>query len=832
MRSLLWSWLTLLSHYRRHPSQTLFLLLGLITGVALWSAVHIINAHARASYAEADLLLDAQASHWIQSPQGRVDLNDYVALRRAGFRQVYPVLELRLSTPDNQPLTLIATDLMAMGASRTSPTEAQSNSRVDMHAWSQLSQPPYAVWVPASLANSLPLQAGQRLTLRDGRQLPPAVIDSQPRQGQRLFMDIGAAAITLGETHLSYLAVGAINPAELKRLDQWLGQYAPQLKRRSNQQPLDLTELTASLHIHLNAMSLLAFAVGLFIVFNAVRFALHSRASTLTTLRELGVSARTLTSAIMLEGFTLSLIGTALGLAAGFGLSQLLLPAVAATLQHLYGAVLDQRLLLQPQVLLQAWLLTSVGLLMALVWPLWQRSRQDVLAQRQGIDLLQQEQRSQRRLAISSLVLLALALLSYPWLRSLAHGFALLAVLLFAGAWLLPWLASQCLHGLSQNAKPGLAQWCWAEGQVQLGPLRPALMAMLLALTANFGVDNLVGSFRQALDNWLQQRIAADVYVQSEQLDAHQLSQHAWLLDSHQRNGLRLRWQERPTLIRGLDPSAPDVQQLPMASQSYPPSQNYPQSGAAWPDDGILANEQVQHLAGKQLGDVIYLPLGNGEQQRFTLAGFYYDYGNPYFQFYLPYQRVAQLWPSAQPQGLALWLNEDANMTEVEQALVEAGAQPGDWIDRRAILQLSLRIFDRTFAMTAAINTLTFAVAGIALLAALLAIHQQRLPHYAHWRAMGVSWREWLQLTAVPLALCLMLTWALSIPLGSALAWLLIHDINVLSFGWTMPLQWQGRPALLLALLCLGVTAIAFAIAALQVRQRLPYALKQLGADE
>jgi putative ABC transport system permease protein len=350
-------------------------------------------------------------------------------------------------------------------------------------------------------------------------------------------MDIGAAAITLGETHLSYLAVGAIDPDELKRLDQWLSQHAPQLKRRSNQQPLDLTELTASLHIHLNAMSLLAFAVGLFIVFNAVRFALHSRASTLTTLRELGVSARTLTSAIVLEGFTLSLIGTALGLAAGFGLSQLLLPAIAATLQHLYGAVLDQRLLLQPQVLFQAWLLTSVGLLMALVWPLWQRSRQGVLAQRQGVDLLQQEQRNQRRLAISAVVLLAVALLSYPWLNSLAHGFALLAALLFAGAWLLPWLACQCLHGLSQNAKPGLAQWCWAEGQVQLGPLRPALMAMLLALTANFGVDNLVGSFRQALDNWLQQRIAADVYVQSEQLDVHQLSQHAWLLDSHERTG-------------------------------------------------------------------------------------------------------------------------------------------------------------------------------------------------------------------------------------------------------------------------------------------------------
>jgi len=99
MNRLLRVLLTLLSHYRRHPAQTLFLAVGLVTGVGLWSAVQIINDHARASYSEADQLLGAQASHWVRARDGAgIDPADYIALRRAGFTQLYPVLETRLAT--------------------------------------------------------------------------------------------------------------------------------------------------------------------------------------------------------------------------------------------------------------------------------------------------------------------------------------------------------------------------------------------------------------------------------------------------------------------------------------------------------------------------------------------------------------------------------------------------------------------------------------------------------------------------------------------------------------------------------------------------------------
>ena len=73
-----WVMKALLSHYWRHPWQTLFLTIGLVAGVALWSAVQIINQHAEDSYQRAQNLLGAQAQYWIRNRRaGSVPAGNY-----------------------------------------------------------------------------------------------------------------------------------------------------------------------------------------------------------------------------------------------------------------------------------------------------------------------------------------------------------------------------------------------------------------------------------------------------------------------------------------------------------------------------------------------------------------------------------------------------------------------------------------------------------------------------------------------------------------------------------------------------------------------------------
>ena len=71
--------------------------------------------------------------------------------------------------------------------------------------------------------------------------------------------------------------------------------------------------------------------------------------------------------------------------------------------------------------------------------------------------------------------------------------------------------------------------------------------------------------------------------------------------------------------------------------------------------------------------------------------------------------------------------------------------------------------------------------------------------------------------------------WLASIPLGTLLSWILIHKLNIISFGWSMPLIWEIAPALRLALVIALICALTLLLVAFQWRRQMPRALAQLG---
>ncbi len=830
-----WVFKALLSHYWRHPWQTLFLLLGLTAGVGLWSAVQIVNQQAEKSYAQATSLLGAQASYWIRSKSKRgITQARYLKLRLAGFRQVFPIVEGQVSTPQGVPVSIIATDLFAL------PRDVLGQEEIDTgieggREWLEFIRAPYRAWVPESIARELKLQVGDRLALRDGRKLPPALIQSRIQQGRLVLMDIGAAFELLNTERFSYLVVGEIKPARLAELRKLI---PDELELVENQQNLDLSELTESLHTHLTAMSLLSFAVGLFIVFNAVRFSLWYRRETFLNLRLMGVSVSVLMTAIVVETLIWSLIGAASGLVTGLLLGQWLIPGLSASLHSLYGASVDALLSLSLDTVFKAWAITLLGLVLALGWPLYQQLRHEVLAAYSPDSDQESERRARANLLKGAFILLIIAAILYPQLDSALDGFVLLALVLFAAAWTLPGLLILGLHLASRLVGKDhiIGRWLVSDGWSQLPALRSAMMALLLALTANMGVSTLIDSFRGAFIGWLEIRQSADIYFQAARIDRSILfepdSSRAWLRDSHARIGVTTRWRNRPTLLRGADTRAPDSLNLPLAQWLGEQPEDALEMWRTQPD-AILANEQAHYLGGVQLGEIIQLQTDDGPRD-YRVVGFFYDYGNPYYHFYLSYEELAARWKHTYTNWVGLWLKPDSkgeysSLELAEKSLIKAGAQPGDWISQAAIRKLSVNIFERTFAITSAMNALTLLVAGIALLASLLAILQERLPQFAQWRALGVRRREQMLVIACPLLIFVGITWLLAIPLGALLSWLLIHKLNIVSFGWSMPMLWDMGPAWRLGLLVLLVVGFTLVLVVWQLRRRLPEALANLG---
>ena len=825
-----WVMKALLSHYWRHPWQTLFLTIGLVSGVALWSAVQIINQHAEDSYQQAQNLLGGQAQYWIRSrTDAGIEPSVYVQLRRQGFRQIFPLIELEVSTAEGLSVSIIATDLLALPGEVFAADESTGDFS---SSWLSFVQPPYRAWVPQVLARELDLQEGDQLELRDGRQLPPALIESRQQQGRRVLIDIAAAIDLSGSDRLSYLAVGVMTAPQFSRLVAYLPDH---LQLIENQQHIDLQELTQSLHSHLTAMSLLSFAVGLFIVFNAVRFSLWYRRSTLLNLRLMGCDPRVLLSAILLETLAWSLLGTALGFGVGIVLAQLLLPGLGASLQSLYNAVIATDLGISGWTLLQAWCISLFGLLWALAWPLCRQLPRRSLEAARSDTLMADESIARHRLALAGMTLAVLGALAYAHIETVTEGFVVLGLLLFAAAWVLPMLLGFSLSVLARLL-PGrllLARWMVSDGWSQLPALRSAMMALLLALTANLGVGSLVDSFRGAFIDWLEVRQSADIYLRTPLISHAQLIATAgdsdWLSYSHHRIGINTRWRERATLVRGLDPQAPDSLTLPLSRWQGESATEALRSWREQPGK-VLINEQVHFLAGVDIGEQITLQ-ADSESHSYEVVGVFYDYGNPYFQFFLPHQVVASRWSHYYSRGIALWLNADnpEAMQQAERDLKRLGALPGDWISQAELRRLSVGIFERTFAITAAMNLLTMIVAAIALLASLLAILQERLPEFAQWRALGLRQSEQLLLVATPLLIFCAIVWLLSIPLGAVLSWILINKLNIISFGWSMPLLWEITPALWLALVVGLICGLTLLLVAFQWRRQMPRALAQLG---
>lgn len=820
------------SHYWRHGWQTIFLLVGLIAGVGLWSAVQIINQQARLSYEQADSLLGVQASYWIRSRTDKaIEVGDYIQLRRAGYRQIFPVVEAEVSTQQGQPISIIATDLFALPNNLLGDDDADGEGDTASE-WLNFVQPPYRAWIPIQLAEELKLEAEDRLLLRDGRRFPPAMIRSHSQQGRQVFMDIAAAFELLNRETLSYLVVGEIEPEQLTRLEALIPK---RLELVENQQHLDLKELTESLHTHLSAMSLLSFAVGLFIVFNAVRFSLWYRRPTFLNLRLMGVSGKLLLTAVLIETLIWSFVGAGFGIVIGLQIGKLLLPGLGASLHSLYDATVDTQLIWRFDTLLKAWAITLLGLLWALSLPLYQQLKRNSLPASLITRARLDERQSRRYLALGSLALIALSLMLYPRIDDAPGGFLLLGLLLFGAAWLLPTLLAFTLRLISRLTaeRQLVARWLIGDGWAQLPALRTAMMALLLAMTANLGVSTLVDSFRTAFVGWLEVRQSADIYLRSSQIDIDRLLDPQlssdWLTDSHQRIGVTSRWKGRQTLIRGVNTGAPDSLSLPLAKWSgATPGATLKQWQSE--ENTLLANEQAHYLAGLELGETVQLKTDKGLVD-YRVIGFFYDYGNPNYQFYLPYEEVSRYWTRHHSRGIALWLdkNDETTLQLAEQAMRDAGAETGDWILQSQVRKLSLNIFERTFTITAAMNALTMIVAAIALLASLLAILQERLPQFAQWRALGVHSREQMLIIACPILIFVVTAWLLAIPLGAVLSWILIHKLNIVSFGWSMPMHWQILPAIQLGGIILLVVSATLILAGWQLRRRMPNALAQLG---
>jgi putative ABC transport system permease protein len=757
-------------HWWRSPLQLFTLLAGLALATALWSSVQAINAEARASYDAASATLgEAQFDRLVHRDGLPIGQDTYIRLRRGGWL-VSPVIEGRIGD-----VRLIGLDpLTAPGG-----------------------------MAPVGLSNMNDLQD---FILADGRIIaaPDVVLDgveSDPAIAPgTAIADVGTVQVLLGRRdEFDALVVRPEQPLGQASLEE----IAPELTRQVVQSGSDIGRLTDSFHLNLSAFGLLSFAVGIFIVQGAIGLAFEQRRGTVQTLRTLGVPMQFLVLLIVVELLGLALIAGLIGVGLGYLIAAFLMPDVSATLRGLYGADVVGTLALRPIWLASGMAISIGGTVLAASTALWKLSRMPLLAGAQPRAISVIAGRGKKAQAAASAVLLLVAFVLALTADEILTGFVLVGALLIGAALGLPIVLRVLLDGVAQYSRGVIASWFWADMRQQLPGLSLALMALLLAMATNVGVSTMVSSFRLTFVAFLDQRLSSELYVTAESLE-----QAAYMVDFMTPQvdavlpimSVQVQISGRPTDVFGTRNHATYRDNWTFLTAGLTPWKDVHTNAA------VLINEQLARSADLHVGDVVSI-----NEQPLVIAGVYADYGNPIGQAIIAESLFQTLFPKvlALRFGLRLPLEDVGAFVEGLQS--EVGLTASSVINQASIKAYSLAIFDRTFTVTAALNILTLSVAGFAILMSLLTLTAMRVPQLAPAWAMGLTRWQLGLLELFRTVMLAVLTGVIALPLGLALAWVLLAVVNVAAFGWRLPMflfPWDYAQLGGLAILAAGLAAL------------------------
>jgi putative ABC transport system permease protein len=805
--------------FARHPWQYLLAVAGVALGVAVVLGVDLAGASARRAFDVSTELVMGRATHHVMPRTGRIDESLYpglrAELRRAGEPRAAaaPAVEGPITLPGSRRVMLLGLDAFVEAPFRDEL--AGAGGTVDLVA---LLTRPGAVVLPGPLAVELGVGPGdvlQAVTAEGVVELEVAGrIDPDPARAAAssgyVFADIATAQELLGMTGTLSRIDLIVSDSVAARLAEWLPGEVELVESAARSRAT--FGMTRAFRLNLTALSLLALLVGAFLIYSTMNFLVVRRTRTIGILRSVGVERQGLVRAILTEALVVGVPGTALGLLLGTLLGSGLTGLVVQTIDDLYFRLRVDALAVAAWPFAKAVALGLGATLLAALGPALEAAS---IPPRAVLSRASMERRTRRRLpwllAISMGSLLAATALLAAGRHSLVISFAgLFGIFLASAAATPPATAGlmALLDRLLPDRSPVPVRMAIRGTTASLSRTGVAVSALAVAVATVIGVGLMVSSFRISVDEWLQQTLVADFFLGVDQ---------AWCRG-----------------VGGVGPLSQDLRDIPGVTEvTYSQWRRLQAGGEEWrlwavdagrkglgapilsgdvvsaqarfaAGEAVLVSEPWAMRRGTRVGDTLSLPTPSGERE-FPVAGIFRDYTSDRGVVAIHRERYRQLWGDECSDGIGINFAPGSDAAQarraIEQVLPEGSSV---WLSNNAELRAaSLAVFDRTFTITRVLQVLVGLVAFLGILSALQALQLERVRETAVLRAVG-----WLpgQLRALVAAQTGLLGFAaglFAMPLGIALAGLLVFVINRRAFGWTMSFEVSGgelAQGLLLAL--------------------------------
>ncbi|MGQ0657804.1 MAG: FtsX-like permease family protein [Chromatiales bacterium] len=827
-----------LRHVSRHPAQMLLALVGITLGVAVVVGIDLARASAQRSFELAiDDVVGKATHHIVGGPEG-VDESLYARLRGRGIHPLAPIVEAQV-TVTGQPgvlLRWLGVDPLAESSFREG-TAARGESGSALLA--ALITEQGTALVSRAMAASLGLRIDDTLRVdRGGASHALRIVGwladgddpDSPRFRDLLVTDIATAQELLGVLgRLTRIDVIARDEAAAERIRRILPRDVELIG--SARQGEALEQMARAFTTQLQALSLLAVLVGMFLIYNTMTFLVLQRREVLGTLRALGVTRSEVFLLIIVESLCLALAGTLLGILAGIVLGSGLTRLVARTISDHYYALTVRGLAVSPWLLLKA---ASVGLISTLVAglaPATDAARvvPSMAMRREAAEAT--TGRVTRALTRAAVILLIAAMLVLAMPGSIRWGFLGLALLVLGCTALTP---AVCTRILSSGAPPLARLFGWrgdlaARSIVRsLSRTAPAITALMLAVAATVGIGLMITSFRGAVDEWLAQLLRADLYV-----SATGAGQAAQPLPADLAGRIRALPEVKAIstarrLVLDLREGRQQLVVYALAPKSYAGFRFLSGGGAAtWTafesSDAVIVSEPYAIRHGLAVGNIVALRTDRGPHP-FALAGIYRDYASDQGTIAISRRTYDRHFRDRAITGIGVYGRAEVTLPALTRSVQSViGPLPHVSVSSRNMLRRSsLQIFDRTFTVTEVLRVIAGIIAFIGVAGSLIALQLERRYEHGVLRAIGVTPTELTTLIVGQAALMGLLAGLLAMPVGIGMAAALVYVINVRAFGWSMSLH--VNPAVLAHGLLLATIAalLAGAYAALAASRRRP----------
>ena len=787
----------------REPLRTLLTIVAVALGVAVVLAISLAgNAAAGSFHSSMESLAGDSNLEVIAAGGVPEEIVGTLASLPYPLR-VRPRLEgLATAVDAGRTAPLIGLDLVAEAGVRDSGKPALAFG--DSPDFANLD----GVW----LSSDFGLKRGERVRLRMNDHTREysvlGVLEGSSEAGSVVVMDLAAAQRELGRR-------GRVDRIHLRvpenpSLTEWQRRLQAALPdgvelRPAGSQTDENRRMLGAFRLNLRVLSYIALLVGAFLIYNTISVSVVRRRAEIGIVRALGATRAAVLAAFLGEAAALGVAGGIAGCLLGRFMAIGALRLVAVTVQSLYVTSRPAPL----ELSLSSWILalaTGAGVAVAAALaPAREASLvSPVEAMARGARELAARTNQWRDLCFALLLSacgagFALA----PQAGGLPlFGYAAALCLVAAAAFAMPAL----VHGLTDVTSGLLRKLLGVEAMLAARSLNGSLrrtavlagaLSTAVAMMASVGI--MVGSFRETVRLWMENQLQADFYLrpagdvapgQHPTLAAdlaQQLAQVPGVAFVDRFRAYDISYEGMPATLGGADMrSAGGYRQLRFLS-GRPAAEVYARTVNA---DAAIISEPFAHKHQLRAGDSVTLPLG-AARHSFRVEDIYYDYSTEAGYILLDRGTLLKYLPDPAPSNLAIYLAPGAAPQAVRAGIEQAVIGRSVLIaDNRNLRDQAIRVFDRTFLVTYALEVVSVLVAVIGIAGALLALVVDRRREFGLLRFLGASTAQIRKWILVEAGLIGLLASVAGFVLGVALSLILIYVVNKQSFGWTIQFHW------------------------------------------